>query len=166
MRTWSSLPFDYRRMLRFGAVGLVNTALGYAVILAGLALGLGDILANATGYAVGLVLGFFLNRRWTFTRREGFRPGTALRYGCVFLIAYGINLAIVIAARSAGLIESPLTHLAGICVYSVVFYLGSAHFVFVGHEGRGNERTARDLTDGPRRVPPVQFLEPNCHREQ
>ena len=69
----SSLPFDDPRMLRFGAVGLLNMALGYAVILAGLALGLGDIISNATGYAAGLVLGFFPNRQWTFSR--GFRPG-------------------------------------------------------------------------------------------
>ncbi|RWC32310.1 MAG: GtrA family protein [Mesorhizobium sp.] len=139
MRMWSSLPFDFSRMLRFGAVGLLNTALGYAVILTGLALGFGDIPANATGYAAGLVLGFFLNRQWTFTGADGFRPGTALRYGSVFLVSYGINLAVVIAARSVGIIESPLVHLAGICVYSVVFYLGSAHFVFV--------------TDGARRQP-------------
>ncbi|WP_280952789.1 GtrA family protein [Mesorhizobium sophorae] len=142
-------------MLRFGAVGLLNTALGYAVILTGLALGLGDILANATGYAAGLVLGFFLNRQWTFTRVDGFRSGTLLRYGGVFLVAYSINLAVVIAARSAGITESPLVHLAGICVYSIVFYFGSAHFVFVGRGGRGDDKADRNLpvTDGPRRMP-------------
>ncbi|MFD1980301.1 GtrA family protein [Mesorhizobium kowhaii] len=151
----SNLPFDYPRMLRFGAVGLLNTALGYAVILAGLALGLGDILANATGYAAGLVLGFFLNRQWTFTSADGFRPGTLLRYGGVFLLAYSINLAVVIAGRSAGFTESPLVHLAGICVYSGVFYLGSAHFVFVGRGGREDDKAERNsrVTDGPRRVP-------------
>lgn len=149
---WSSLPFDFPRMLRFGVVGLFNTALGYAVILAGLALGLGDIVANASGYAVGLVLGFFLNRQWTFTRADGFRPGTALRYGSVFLVAYSINLAVVIAARSAGIIENPLVHFAGICVYSVVFYLGSASFVFVGGGDDSADRTAR-VPDRPRRQP-------------
>ncbi|RVA54582.1 GtrA family protein [Mesorhizobium sp. M7A.F.Ca.US.001.01.1.1] len=152
MRMWSSLPFDFPRMLRFGAVGLLNTALGYAVILAGLALGLGDILANATGYAAGLVLGFFLNRQWTFSRADGFQPGTALRYGGVFLVAYSINLAVVIAARSAGIVENPLVHLAGICVYSVVFYLGSAHFVFVGRGDDSTDRTSR-VADKPRRQP-------------
>jgi putative flippase GtrA len=49
-------------MLRSGAFGLLNTALGYAVILAGLAPGLGDIVSNAAG----LVPGFFLNRQGTF----------------------------------------------------------------------------------------------------
>lgn len=44
-RMRSALPFDVWRMLRFGAVGLLNTALGYSLILAGLALGLGDIVS-------------------------------------------------------------------------------------------------------------------------
>lgn len=151
----SNLPFDYPRMLRFGVVGLLNTALGYAVILAGLALGFGDIVANATGFGAGLVLGFFLNRQWTFTSADGFRSGTLLRYGGVFLVAYSINLAVVIAARSAGITESPLVHLAGICVYSVVFYLGSAHFVFVGRGGREDDEADRNLpmAGGSRRMP-------------
>lgn len=149
---WSSLPFDCSRVLRFGAVGLLNTALGYTVILAGLALGLGDILSNATGYAAGLVMGFFLNRNWTFGGTDEFRRGTAQRYGCVFLIAYGLNLAIVLAARSAGLIESPLVHLAGICVYSIVSYLGSAHFVFVGDGGHGSADPDSRTTDGTGRI--------------
>ena len=119
-------------MLRFGAVGLLNTALGYTLILAGLALGLGDIVSNAAGYAAGLTLGFFLNRRWTFGRAGGFRPGAVARYAMTFVVAYGANLGIVIAAMSAGFIENPFVHLAGNCLYSVIFYFGSARFVFVG----------------------------------
>ncbi|MEO5757430.1 MAG: GtrA family protein [Mesorhizobium sp.] len=131
----SSHPFDYRRLLRFGAVGLLNTALGYAVILLALWLGFGDIASNAAGYAAGLVLGFFLNRQWTFNTAENFRSGTVQRYVVVFLIAYCANLGVVMAGHLAGIMQNPLIHLAGICVYSVIFYLGSAHFVFVGNEG-------------------------------
>ncbi|WP_245279110.1 GtrA family protein [Mesorhizobium loti] len=119
-------------MLRFGAVGLLNTALGYSLILAGLALGLGDILSNAAGYAAGLTLGFFLNRQWTFERAGGFRRGAVVRYAMTFVVAYGANLCVVVAAMSAGFIENPFVHLAGNCLYSVIFYLGSARFVFVG----------------------------------
>jgi len=129
-RMRSALP-DFARMLRFGAVGLLNTALGYTLILAGLALGLGDIASNAAGYAAGLTLGFFLNRQWTFGSVGGFRAGTVARYAMTFVVAYGANLTIVIAAVSAGIIENPFVHLAGNCVYSVIFYLGSARFVFV-----------------------------------
>lgn len=131
-RMRSALPSDVSRLLRFGAVGLLNTALGYTLILAGLALGLGDILSNAAGYAAGLTLGFFLNRQWTFGRAGGFRPGAVTRYAITFVVAYGANLGVVIAAMSAGFIENPFVHLAGNCLYSIIFYLGSARFVFVG----------------------------------
>lgn len=128
----SAFSPDFARMLRFGTVGLLNTALGYSLILAGLRLGLGDIAANMAGYAGGLALGFFLNRQWTFGRAGGFRPGTAMRYAITFVVAYAANLTIVMSAMSAGMIENPFVHLAGNVVYSVLFYLGSARFVFVG----------------------------------
>jgi putative flippase GtrA len=155
LRMWSSLPFDYSRMLRFGAVGCLNTALGYTVILGGLALGLGDIASNASGYAAGLVLGFFLNRQWTFNTADGFRSGTLQRYAMIFVVAYGANLAVVIAARSAGIIENPLIHLAGICFYSAIFYFGSVHFVFVAGKSITDEATR--TTDEPRPAPTGQF---------
>ena len=106
--------------------------MGCTIILAGLALGLGDIVSNAAGYAAGLTLGFFLNRQWTFGRAGGFRAGTVARYAITFVVAYGANLTIVITAVSAGIIENPFVHLAGNCLYSIVFYFGAAHFVFVG----------------------------------
>ncbi|TPK68125.1 GtrA family protein [Mesorhizobium sp. B2-4-15] len=132
-RMRSALPSDFSRMLRFGAVGLLNTALGYTLILTALALGLGDIVSNATGYAAGLI-GFFLNRRWTFGRAGDFRSGAVVRYAITFIVVYGANLGIVIAAMSAGIIENQFIHLAGNCLYSVIFYLGSSRFVFVADD--------------------------------
>jgi putative flippase GtrA len=129
--TRSNRLFEARRLLRFAAVGLLNTALGYAIILAALAVGCGDILSNILGYAGGLVLGFTLNRRWTFADASRLRKGTMLRYALSFAIAYGANLAVVFTALSFGLTNNPWVHLAGICVYSVLFYLASSRFVFV-----------------------------------
>ncbi|WNJ93219.1 GtrA family protein [Bosea sp. 685] len=112
-------------------VGLVNTALGYAVILAGLALGWGDITSNVAGYAAGLLAGFALNRRWTFRSEAGSSTGEGRRYALVFLVAYCMNLAVLTLAKSLGFVESPLAQLAGLCSYSVLFYLGSSRYVFV-----------------------------------
>jgi len=120
---------DRSRVLRFGAVGLLNTGLGYAVILSGLALGWGDIASNAAGYAAGLAIGFLLNRSWTFRSAGGF--GEACRYALTFLACYCANLAALAVARSSGFVESPLAHLAAICAYSALFYFCSARYVFV-----------------------------------
>ncbi|WP_236846605.1 MULTISPECIES: GtrA family protein [unclassified Bosea (in: a-proteobacteria)] len=122
-------------MLRFGVVGLINTALGYAVILTGLALGWGDIVSNAAGYAAGLLAGFTLNRRWTFGSQAGPSMSEGRRYVLVFLAAYCANLAVLALARSLGFVESPLAQLAGLCTYSILFYLGSSRYVFVSRPG-------------------------------
>lgn len=131
MFTRSSRLFEATRLLRFAAVGLLNTALGYTIILAALAYGCGDIMSNILGYAGGLMLGFVLNSRWTFSGTPHMRKGTVLRYMVSFAVAYGANLAIVFTALSFGLINNPWVHLAGIFVYSVLFYLASSRFVFV-----------------------------------
>lgn len=127
----SNQPPERLRVLRFGVVGLVNTALGYAVILAGLALGWGDLVSNAAGYAVGLLAGFALNRRWTFGSQAGRSASEGRRYLLVFLAAYCANLAVLALTRSLGFVESPLAQLAGLCTYSILFYLGSSRYVFV-----------------------------------
>jgi putative flippase GtrA len=52
-----------RQSLRFGAVGVVNTAIGLTAIYALMFFfGVGPILANAVGYAIGLVISFAPNR--------------------------------------------------------------------------------------------------------
>jgi putative flippase GtrA len=116
--------------IRFGLVGAANTITGLAVIAAGLAIGLGDIPANALGYAAGLAQGFILNRRWTFPRNDQAPRGQFLRYLLAFVPAYGANLLVVAGFVAGGLVANPLTHLAGIIAYTIVFYLLCAHFVF------------------------------------
>ncbi len=143
-RMRSALPSDFSQIMRFGAVGLLNTALTYMVIVAGLKLGLGDIASNAAGYAAGLTFGFVLNRQWTFGRTGGFRRGTAMRYAITFIVAYGANLGIVATAVTAGIVENPLVHLVGNCLYSVIFYLGSSRYVFVGGAEGANPLPSMD----------------------
>ncbi|MCG5481017.1 MAG: GtrA family protein [Ensifer alkalisoli] len=124
----SSATADRLQAFRFVVVGLANTGFGYAVILVGLFAGLGDIVANALGYAAGLVMSFTLNSRWTF-RASASRAAFA-RYLAVFLFCFGMNLAIVLSARQLGLVDNPVVHLFGISVYSIFFYVGTARFVF------------------------------------
>lgn len=121
---------DLPRLFKFTLVGLVNTAVGYAVILLALALGGGDILSNVAGYAIGLSVSFLLNSRWTFSSSTRSRKTAALRYLIAFAFAYSANIVVILTALSNGLTRSPLVHLAGICVYSALFYMSTTYFVF------------------------------------
>ena len=86
-------------------------------------MGVGDVGANALGYAAGLGQGFLLNRRWTFRQGDRALHRQLPRYLLAFLPAYGVNVLIVMVFVSFGVVANPLTHLAGLVAYTVTFYL-------------------------------------------
>lgn len=127
-----------KQAARFGLVGVANTVLSLALIYAFLfLLGWPDALANITGYAIGLLQSFVLNRNWTFRSQERILPSLA-RFLVVFAVAYSLNLALVLALRRAG-VDQAIAHAAGMPVYTLVFFLLSRWFVF--------NRPPRPVTD-------------------
>lgn len=109
---------------------MANTVLGYTVILLGLAVGLGDVVSNALGYAAGLALSYALNSRWTFRRDGSAKRLAVLKYFLTFVVAYSANLVIILYAQANGQGGNPAVHLVAIGVYTALFYLGSATLVF------------------------------------
>jgi putative flippase GtrA len=118
------------RPIRFGLVGLFNTAFGLSVIFMGKALlGLTDLPANLLGYGLGLLASFVLNRRWTFGDSGKVLPST-WRFGVAFGVAYALNLATVFGLRNLAHLNAYAAQTIGVIPYSVFFYLASAYFVF------------------------------------
>ena len=114
---------------RFGAVGVLNTAFGLAVIyLAKWGWGWPDVAANAAGYACGISLGFALNRSWSFGHR-GASHTAIVRYLLVLAAAYLANLVALMAALDFGW-PGDVAQLAGVVPYAMVGYLGSRWFAF------------------------------------
>ena len=123
---------EYARVARFLAVGVLNTLVGLLTIyLCKLLLGTGDVISNVIGYAVGLTNSFAWNRRWTFAHSGAVLPAAA-RFVIVFLIAYFLNLATVMAAIHMFAVNSYLAHAIGIAPYTAFFYVGSRWFAFLG----------------------------------
>lgn len=119
-----------RQSLRFGAVGLVNTAIGllaiYAVIFF---FNTGPAVANAIGYAIGLAVSFALNRLWTFGDSRAI--GKVLpRYLLVASISYLLNLSVVLLGTHHFGVGPYLVQFFGIGAYTVVMFLGCRWFVF------------------------------------
>ena len=119
-------------LARFLSMGAVNTLIGLGVIYACKRLfGFGDILANASGYAVGLTIGFMLNKHWTFGHTGNARVA-ALRFLAVFGVAYSVNLLCVLFAIRAAGIDDYVSQAIGILPYTAIFYLGSRLYAFRG----------------------------------
>ena len=118
-----------RSEVRYGLVGIANTLFGLAVIYTLKWFGLGDILANAFGYACGLLLSFKLNSRWTFGFRG--REGRAfVKFILVVGISYLTNLLTVMVGIHTFGINGYLAQALGVVPYTVLSYLGSRYFVF------------------------------------
>ena len=116
---------------RFLLVGVGNTFAGLMIIYAAKAAGIGDLIANAIGYGMGFVLSFCLNRQWTF-RHRGSAFNALARFVGVIALAYGANLAVVLAAIDVLGINSFVGQALGVPVYAAVGYLGSSWYVFPG----------------------------------
>jgi putative flippase GtrA len=126
----SGAPDGLGSMLRFCVVGLINTCAGLAIIyLLKWFFGIADVAANAGGYAVGMLVSFTLNRRWTF-RHTGAPLYAAMYFVPIFGFAYSVNLGIVLGSiRELG-IDGYVAQALGMPFYTAVFYLGSRYVAF------------------------------------
>lgn len=119
-----------RQSMRFGMVGVVNTALGLSAIYALMFfLGTGPALANFVGYGLGLAVSFALNRVWTF--RSALPMAHVLpKYLLVAASCYLLNLGAVLACTSYLSANPYLAQPVGMAVYTVSVFLSCRWFVF------------------------------------
>jgi putative flippase GtrA len=128
-RTPLSLPGPLARLnapllvqfVKFGIVGVSNTALAFAiytVLLKGF--GVWYLAASAIGFVVGAINGFLLNRRWTFADHVGdaLTPvrwgvvqgcGLALNEGLLYLFVDGAGVEKLLGQAFATVIVTVLT---------------------------------------------------------
>ncbi len=118
------------RFTRFVCVGALNTLVTLATIyLCKWLMGMGDVMANLLGYAIGLANSFALNRQWTFNH-AGSMASALGPFILVFLIAYLLNLGTVLLAIDVLGANGFIAHAIGALPYTVFFYAGTRWFVF------------------------------------
>lgn len=108
---------------RYSLVGILNT-LATLLVIYGLKAGFsaGDYSANATGYGVGLILSFYLNRAYTFGH-DGALSGAAVRFLVAFAICYAINLAIVAVLVERVGMNGYLAQPCGMVFFTISFFI-------------------------------------------
>lgn len=124
------------KLLRFISVGVVNTAVGTAIMFC-----LYNLLdcsywiSSAANYIFGSILSYVLNKNFTFrhkgnTLKSGFR--FVVNIAVCYFAAYGIAkpLAICILKDSPVHLQENAAMLAGMCIFTGLNYLGQRFFVF------------------------------------
>lgn len=119
-----------RQSVRFGMVGVVNTAIGLAVIFGSIFFfNAGPALANAVGYGAGFLFSFVLNSLWTFGDKR-FSAMLLPGYLLAATIAYLLNLSVVLLGTHYFGLSPYLVQLLGMGVYTLSMFFGCRWFVF------------------------------------
>lgn len=116
-------------LTRYTGSGIVNTIVGFIVILTAMAIGFSPIVSNIAGYAVGFMLGFVLSKNFVF-RSEGHFVAEGVRYLVAFIIAFLSNLLVLQMVLSYLNLHAVLCQLGAAVVYTVVMYLLTRFYVF------------------------------------
>lgn len=119
------------QFVKFGLVGVLNTALHYTVFY-GLysLLGLNYLVASAIGYSIGLINSYILNRNWTFQSQNTDRRREFARFAWVNLLSLGINLVALKALVVWAGLQPEVAQVFAILFSLVANFVGNRFWTF------------------------------------
>lgn len=113
---------------RFGLVGLLNTFITLLVITILTWLGASPFVANAIGYAAGLVNSYFGNMKWTFKSDTNWKR--TVRFLIAVVICYAVNVFILHLSLPLAQYQVLIPQLIAMASYTVLFFILSRAWVF------------------------------------
>lgn len=135
-----------KTLLRFLAVGVLNTLLGMAIMfgLYNLA-GVSYWLSTAANYILVSVFSFLVNRSFTFRSRGSLIAGGlrfALNIAVCYLLAYGVAkpLAAAVFSGYGKALQENAAMAAGMCFFTGFNYIGQRWFVFGREKAQGSRK--------------------------
>ena len=114
-------------LLRYAGAGLVNAITGLGTIGLLTFLNVHPIVANMAGFAVGIFFSFTLAKFFVFKRRSNTKIQMQ-RYASSFVLAYGLNLIILVLLKE--FLHAGLAQVAAISVYVIVMYALMRFYIF------------------------------------
>ena len=121
------MPTALRRFVRFAVVGVLATAVHTAVFTVAIELAhVEAVLANAIAFSVAVLVGYALNRRWTFAT-HGATHARLWRYVIAQLIGLAWNSVIMFATVHGAHWSPYLTEGSSGITYVVDRFKGWAH---------------------------------------
>ena len=117
------------QLLRYAATGAISNAAGYFVYLVITYFGMSPKYAMSFLYAVGATVGFFGNRRLTFSYK-GRIFGSGVRYLIAHALGYLMNLAILIVFVDVFGYAHQLVQAVAVFAVAAFLFVAFKYFVF------------------------------------
>lgn len=125
-----------KQFIKFAFVGVLNTAIHYAVFYVLYAyVGFYHLLASGIGYVIATVNSYILNRRWTFRSRSVAVGQEFGRFFLVNLASMSVNLlSMAVLVEIVG-IDPPIAQLLTIALTLAVNFTGNKLWTFRQQSG-------------------------------
>jgi len=125
----SSCWHEAAYITRYTGSGVVNTIIGFIVILSAMAMGFSPMVSNVAGYAVGFMLGFVFSKKFVF-RSNGHFVSESVRYLIAFIISFLFNLLVLHLALAYLNIHAVTSQVVAAVSYTVLMYILTRLYVF------------------------------------
>ncbi len=119
------------QLIRFALVGILNTAIDFGLFsLLALGFHVNPVVSHILSYSCGVLNSYFINRTWTFQRKETARAAEFTKFALVNLVALGASsLVLFLLEEQAGLQLFVSKAGATLCSMAINF-IGSKLLVF------------------------------------
>lgn len=116
--------------MKYNLVGMANTLIGFSIIIGLMYIGFSATLSNMIGYAIGAVISYMLNSRYTFSTisSKANKKENMIKFFMVLGLAYVLNF--VTLQYLLPLLNPYLAQLGAAVVYTVSSFLLARYFVF------------------------------------
>ncbi len=119
------------QLFHFTIIGCINTFLGISIIMLMKYININDFIASFTGYFLGYLFSFILNKNLTFKNFYS-KQNTFLHYTLVYIAVYSITF-LWVTVLSILFATQYLHHIMGIPVFFILNFLGCKYLVFKNH---------------------------------
>ncbi|MBU0538655.1 MAG: GtrA family protein [Gammaproteobacteria bacterium] len=117
---------------KFIASGLINSAVGYGVfIFAVYCFDIRPAVANVLGYSIALVVAFWLNKVYVFSRiNTSLSFFVVMRFLLAFSLAFSVNQIVLFVFVDELNFRAEISQVFAMGSYTVLFYFLNKIFVF------------------------------------
>lgn len=117
--------------MRFLVVGVVSTIVNYSIYLLLLrGLEIDYLAASASGFLSGVVVGYFLNKNWTYSVKEPTSLVMVARYLSVYVFSLIAGLALLYMLVDGFAVSPLLANIVAIMLTTCTNFLGTKFFAF------------------------------------
>jgi len=119
------------QFIRYNLVGIVNTIVGFSIIFLLMFIGVGATASNAIGYAIGSILSFYLNSRYTFKSTQT-NKSQMVKFFAILGVSYILNF--ITLQYLLGFSNPYIAQIGSAIVYTVSSFIMVKFIVFKDSE--------------------------------